>query len=912
MKLWKTRKSLFKNKRAKSELAGPERIRRRKELTGTLILAVGMLLMACIYMLASTPERYNLVVGSIAPKTITATRDVVDEITTVQRRQAAAAAVQPSYHPIDGVEAEVLAKLNLVMDEMKAVVNYSDLLLSESECAGKDELVFADTDIAYAESLMPDLKLAPYQLTTLLRSNLDELDLERKLFTSVIKNTLAATISEGQEEQSISSILNLSMNRIDMNMYQNVARSLLRACILPNMVIDNEATQAARQIAYDAVEDVIYKQGENIVESGTRVKSTQLEILRSLGLLADNRIDMNVYMGALIIYVLLSAVLYMLILLFDRDMLTDKRKMSLLMLSLVLTEGLSVVAISLEQPYFAPVALAVLLLTGMVSSSVAITANTIIALVVAALSMGGDSAYAAQMVYMMYMVLVSGPICALMLHKKSQRTRVLLTGILISVSNAVVIFAIAFLTNSDMSAMVDSALWALGGGILSALLAVSFQPIFEVVFNLATTAKLLELANPNQPLLRRLLIETPGTYHHSIVVGNLAEAAAESVGANPLLARVGAYYHDIGKLKRPNYFKENQMGENPHEKTDPYVSAAIVTSHTRDGVQLAQKARLPFEVQQIIAQHHGDTPVMYFYYRAVKDNPDAQINIKDFRYDGEKPTTKEAAVVMLADTIEAAVRTMKNPTPEAIEDFIIQLVRSKLEDGQLSMSPLTFAEMDKICEAFATVMNGVFHERIEYPSVSIKQIREKNEEKIALTRKDTDESGVQTQEALLKRQHDGEPPQPIDANAPQPPRQIREQKPEAKPEVKAEAKAEAKHEVKADAKAEIKTEVAHVVPSAPVKPKPEIKEEAAQAPEAKESAASAQAQKPEAKREEHTGGEISAPVSQSKQGEPKAEAKAAASDEGANTQDKKPAEQKVAETAADTKAHEEPEGAKRE
>lgn len=824
MKLWKPRKSLLKNKNAKGGADGKNKARRRNEVYGVVLLAVGMFLMACIYMLASTPERYNLTVGSIAPETITATRDVVDEITTIQRRQAAAAAVQPSYHLIDGVEAEVLQKLNLVMDEMKAVINYSDLLLSESECKGKDELTFADTDIAYAQSLMPHLKLANYQISTLLRCSLEELELERKLFTSVIRNTLAATISEGQEEQSISSILNLSMNKIDMNMYQNVARSLLRACILPNMVIDNEATEAARQIAYESVEDVIYKQGENIVERGTRVKATQLEILRSLGLLADNEIDMNVYVGALIIYAVLLGMLYLLLVLFDREILSDRRKMSLLMLTLLLTEGLSVLAITLDQPYFAPVSLSALLLTGMLSPSVAITANTLIALMMAALSMGGDSAYASQMVYMMYMVLVSGPICALMLRKKSQRTRVLLTGLIVGATNAAVVFAVSFLTSNDVSGMAGSALWAFGGGVLSALLAVSFQPIFEVMFNLATTAKLLELANPNQPLLRRLLIETPGTYHHSIVVGNLAEAAAEAVGANPLLARVGAYYHDIGKLKRPNYFKENQMGENPHEKTDPYVSAAIVTSHTRDGVQLAQKARLPFEVQQIIAQHHGDTPVMYFYYRAVKENPKAQINIKDFRYDGEKPTSKEAAIVMLADTIEAAVRTMKNPTPEAIEDFIIQLVRSKLEDGQLSMSPLTFAEMDKICEAFATVMNGVFHERIEYPSVSIKQIREKNEEKIALGRKDTDESGVQTQEAIQKRARSAESAAPIDADSPSPQRLVKEQKPEAKPES------------------------AHAPQAAPQKPKPEEKKDAVK-PAVTEADAPKQEAKPEIKPE---------------------------------------------------------------
>ncbi|MGN0747063.1 MAG: HD domain-containing protein, partial [Aristaeellaceae bacterium] len=173
------------------------------------------------------------------------------------------------------------------------------------------------------------------------------------------------------------------------------------------------------------------------------------------------------------------------------------------------------------------------------------------------------------------------------------------------------------------------------------------------------------------------------------------------------------------KLKRPLYFKENQMGDNPHDRTDPYVSAAILTTHTRDGVQLAQKYRLPPEIQRIISEHHGDTPVMYFYHKALQQSDGKPVDIADFRYDGPRPCTKESAVIMLADTIEAAVRSMPDPTPQAIERFIEKLVRGKLEDGQLSNSPLTLKDIDGICAAFATVLNGVFHERIEYPNVKI-------------------------------------------------------------------------------------------------------------------------------------------------------------------------------------------------
>jgi len=242
----------------------------------------------------------------------------------------------------------------------------------------------------------------------------------------------------------------------------------------------------------------------------------------------------------------------------------------------------------------------------------------------------------------------------------------------------------------------------------------------------------MELSNPNQPLLRRLLLEAPGTYHHSTIVSNLAEAAAQAIGANPLLARVGGYYHDIGKLKRPSYFTENQLGGvNAHDHTDPYVSAAIITSHTRDGVALAKAYRLPEAVQQIIAQHHGNTPVMFFYHKALQQANGNPVDINVFRYDGHPPTTKEAAIVMLCDTIEAAVRTMKNPTPEGIEEFIVKLVRGKLEDGQLSDSPLTLRDIEKICAAASQVLVGVFHERIEYPDMDELKIQRQAEKTTA-------------------------------------------------------------------------------------------------------------------------------------------------------------------------------------
>ena len=320
--------------------------------------------------------------------------------------------------------------------------------------------------------------------------------------------------------------------------------------------------------------------------------------------------------------------------------------------------------------------------------------------------------------------LTSGTLALLIFKKRQQRTTTLLAGLIMGVSNMISTFAVGLVNNNNLMNVLGMAEWAAGSSILASILCIAIMPLLEWMFNVVTPSKLIELSNPNQPLLRRLLLEAPGTYHHSIIVANLAEAAANEVGANALLARVGAYYHDVGKLKRPGYFKENQMGDNPHDRTDPRVSTAILTAHPRDGAQMAKNERIPDAIVDIIRSHHGDSPVLYFYNKSRQENGD-DVNIDDFRYDGPRPASREAAIVMLADTVEAAARSMPNPDADKLNTLIRSLVRQKLEDGQLDHCELTFADLDRICSSFLTVLSGVFHERIEYPSVEIpkKQIQ---------------------------------------------------------------------------------------------------------------------------------------------------------------------------------------------
>ena len=683
------------------------------------IFLAGTAVLCLLLMLAVTPQRYNLKVGDIAPTTITASKDVVDEISTT-RQQEAAASVEPTYVYKEGISAEVMQDLQSVLTQATAVQKYGQRVLqtvAPDDQQKQKNYQFTEAEMKYARSLLTQLTLADYQLDTLLRATEEQMTEMCSNLTAAVKNTMNTTVRETNVNESIQYLQQIIGLKTDIDLLQNVVTPILRKVVQPNMVIDQEATDKLRQEARDAVEPVVYKQGQNIVLARERVTANQLEMLRSLGMLDNDTFDLNIYIGAFLLVLLSMMVLLIALILLDPELLASPKKLVLVMLVLCLTMGACVLAKEIN-PYLTPALLGVMMLTGLIGARAGVAGCLTLTVLVSALLAGGDTSYTSEIVNLLFISFISGFLVVIILHRKPHRQQVLLCGFLTGLSNMVIILTIGFMTNNSMGVVMNNALWSALSAVVASVLCIALDALMEAVFRLATPAKLLELSNPNQPILRRLMIEASGTYHHSIIVANLAEAAAETVGANPLLCRAGAYYHDIGKLKRPMYFKENQLGENPHEHTNPYISAAIVTAHTRDGVMLAQQYHLPQEIQDIIIEHHGDTPVMYFYHKALKQADGQAVDIADFRYDGRRPQSKESAIIMLADTVEAAVRSMPDPTPKAIEEFIAKLVRGKIDDGQLNDAPLTLQDISKICRAFTTVLKGVFHERIEYPSIS--------------------------------------------------------------------------------------------------------------------------------------------------------------------------------------------------
>ncbi|MDD3889079.1 MAG: HDIG domain-containing protein, partial [Syntrophomonadaceae bacterium] len=372
--------------------------------------------------------------------------------------------------------------------------------------------------------------------------------------------------------------------------------------------------------------------------------------------------------------------------------------------------------------YLAPVAAGSMLIAILLDNRLAYFLTMIMALYVGLLSDGNQLFFAIT-------AFVGGSVGVFQVYRLNQTSDLARSGLYVALANIASIITLTLIEgNINLTVLSVGMILGAVNGILSAVLMIGALPYLETTFSITSMIKLLELSNPNHELLKRELLEAPGTYHHSLMVGNLAEASAESIGANPLLVRVGAYYHDIGKVKRPEYFVENQRGfENPHEKIAPALSALIITSHVKEGVELAREAHLPQVIIDFIEQHHGTGLAKYFYSRALEEDREGIISEESFRYEGPKPQSKEVALVMLADSVEAAVRSLDAPTQTKIESMVRKIIRDKLNDGQLELCDLTFKDLDTIARSFCKILEGIYHKRIEYPETIVKEFEKRRE-----------------------------------------------------------------------------------------------------------------------------------------------------------------------------------------
>ncbi|MDH4209217.1 MAG: HDIG domain-containing protein, partial [Anaerolineae bacterium] len=486
-----------------------------------------------------------------------------------------------------------------------------------------------------------------------------------------------------------------------------------RQFIVANSLPDPEATQQARDRAREAVQPVYatLEDGEIIVREGEVVSPLALEALVKLRLLQPT-VRWTDIVARVLFTSLLVAVLAMYLSTLHPRSWDNWRDLLLLGLLVVF----SVFAAKLMIPghvvlgYLFPIATTSMLLTALVNAEIAVVLTAILAPLIGLVA-GGSLEFT-------LFAFAGGVVASLRLYRIERLNAFLWAGLYGALSNLCVVLVFRVLEQDhDLVGTLQIA----GASVANAVLAMSLTLggffLFSNLLHITTSLQLLELGRPTHPLLRELLVKAPGTYHHSLMVGNLAEQAAQAVGANSLLARVGAYYHDIGKMLRPYFFAENQTdGENPHDRLDPETSAQIITSHVKDGLQLARKYSLPEQIQDFIPQHHGTALSSYFFHEACeKAGSSERTDEERFRYPGPKPHTREAGILMLADEVEAASRANRPRSVEEIEELVNRLVRSRVEEGQLDGSDLTLKDLQKVRETFVSVLQGIYHPRIKYP-----------------------------------------------------------------------------------------------------------------------------------------------------------------------------------------------------
>lgn len=486
---------------------------------------------------------------------------------------------------------------------------------------------------------------------------------------------------------------------------------LAAAALAPNLVLDQARVEKLRQEAIRSVQPVVVAQHQIILRRGELVTDEHIQLLTDLGLLGRVRHPWMALAGTAGIAAAMVALFAAFLARFYPNVAASTRLCSLIAAVSVVVALVSRLLDVLPWSaltFLAPVALAGMLTAVLVDSAVALVQVATLALL-AAVIFDFDGRHAV-------VTAVSGMVAVFNVQRLGQRADLARTGLVAGAAGFATLLVLGLL-RSDPQTIISS--WTgLANGLVSSVLAVGLLPFIEAAFGVVSSVRLMELSNPNQPLLRRLLLEAPGTYHHSLMVGNLAEAAAEAVGADPVLCRAGALYHDVGKVRRPYFFVENQFGDsNPHDRLAPSLSTLIIMSHVKDGVDLARQHRVPDAIVEFIRTHHGTDLVRYFYNKAVAQDGAERVAEHDFRYPGPKPRTKETAIVMLADSVEASVRALKSPTPGRVEGLVHKVIRDRLWDGQLDESMLTLQDLHAIASAFGKVLAGVYHGRVEYPTI---------------------------------------------------------------------------------------------------------------------------------------------------------------------------------------------------
>lgn len=667
----------------------------------TLIFATTFIIIYFVLITSIVTQKYSLIEGEIANVDIKATREVVDEIATKAREKQAVESVPLQYNKKPEIKNNVIEDIDKLFNKIPLVAN---LEISDKEKINK-----------LREGI--NIKLSDEDYMELLKLEKDDLaNLKATLVKTISELYDGVNISDGSAGDNSDDIKKarefiterINDSELNKKTLKNLATAIAYSEIKPNFFYDEEKTEELRQEAKKRA-PVVIKKGQIIVKEGEPVTKAQIDILEKLGLLnSKDSFEWYIYLSLGILIALVMTIQWVYIRKFNREVFNNLSKLGLIniftCMFVIFARVLS------KQPFLIPLACIPMLFTLLIDGKLSLVVNGLTCILI--------SCAVEFNVEITLLAIINVLSISIILKKMQQRNDILYSVLYVSIINVILTFSAGVLLSNNTVDVVKKAGFSLVGSMLSGVFTIGFLPFFESTFDIVTTIKLLELSNPNNPLLKRLLMEAPGTYHHSVLVGNLAEMAAEQVGGSPVLARVASYYHDIGKVKRPYFFKENQLGnDNPHDKINPNLSTLIITAHVKDGIELAEEYKIPKVIRDIIEQHHGTTLVKYFYItmKNSMENPE-EIKEEDFRYPGPKPESKEAAIIMLADSVEAAVRSINDPTKGKIEEMVNNIIKGKLNEGQLDNCDLTLKDIDKIRNSFVKILLGIYHQRIEYPT----------------------------------------------------------------------------------------------------------------------------------------------------------------------------------------------------
>jgi putative nucleotidyltransferase with HDIG domain len=718
---------------------------RRLRVERFTVVAIAACFVASLAVVLATTELQSLAersgasswsAGMNAPRDFVVERDFkyVDENATQSRRDAQAALVPPVFDLNVALTAAALASFD----------RFAGSLLRHVRQGSSLERTFLTLQVEFPETItradlrsllaIPDLPRALESGRELLSATLSRGIVDLAAHRGEAADAGAVEISREQgggvqsetvpieQVATLDTVLTRAGNRlVDDSMGEPQRRAallLLQTFMTQNAFYDAETTQLRRNRARAEVEPVVEKlaRGQVLVRRGDLITDVTALKIKALGDFARTG-DINAISGSVLFLLLIFALGVYLLSIKSATIVLKRGHVLLTLAMAVVYLALSGIAVRFVPiPEWMPVSVVIptsamsMLVAILVSTPVGVFFSLLVSLSLLLLPGMGLQSF--------FFAFLSGIAATAVVLNAEKRIDLIRAGLFLSLLDVLILLVLGLQSNYQLRTVLGLLGMGLANGFSCGILTLGFLPIFELLLNAPTRFKLMELSDLNAPIFKRMLSQAPGTYTHSISVANLAETACEAIGANAMLARVSAYYHDIGKVDQADYFVENQKTFNRHDEMRPSLSAAVIKSHVRIGIEKARQLKLPQAIIDIIAQHHGQGLITFFYHRAVKEGKNPRLSRDDYSYPGVRPRTKEAAVLMLADTVEAASRTLKHPTEVRLERFVQDMIMEKFNSGELGDSNLTLRDLELIRKSFVHILEGYFHTRIEYPKLA--------------------------------------------------------------------------------------------------------------------------------------------------------------------------------------------------